>query len=226
MATMRQLIVFGAAIALATFARADLFIEPLEGFIECRQKVLDQRFVIKDCLGQDFSDVAMNATIELYKDSRCPTCMHSCSKVDEIHRCIGESWDVLPLPSNKSAEMVPFVRSLVEEGFHTLCENRAAMFRMILEQENYDCLMGAWRTCSEIVKGWEDLDLIAFCEITDKPELDPFSKDTICQKFKNFFECGLEETRICTEEVKTSLNQVISMWRSQPFCSKFYHTEE
>ncbi|XP_046384024.1 uncharacterized protein LOC124154382 [Ischnura elegans] len=223
MASMRHLVIFGAAIALAALALSHqplLTFVPLEGFFECQRRTLVQRWLMKDCLGKHFSEKAVNATIELYKDSRCPFCKHVCSKQDEIRRCLREAWDVLPLPSNRSLEMVPFVRSLVEESLNTLCENDAASLSVFFDEENRECLTSAWRTCRHHVERYMDLDLIAFCDITDKTELDPFSNQIICQKYKNFFECGEEETRRCSGELKTSVTQIMTIWRNQPFCSK------
>ncbi|XP_046384017.1 uncharacterized protein LOC124154378 isoform X1 [Ischnura elegans] len=229
MATTRHLIVFGAAMALAALVLAyptPLPFEPLEGFFECRQKTLAQRGVMKECLGEDFTDEAMNATMELYKDSRCPLCKHVCSKQDVIRRCLRESWDVLALLSNKSVEMVPFVRSLVEESLHTLCDNDAALLSVFLDEENSQCLTDAWRTCQSRLEGAEDFNLIAFCDFTDIPDLDPYSKPFICQKYMDLFECGEEETGRCSEELKTSVTQVMSIWRNQTSCSKYFHTTE
>ncbi|XP_046384011.1 uncharacterized protein LOC124154372 [Ischnura elegans] len=225
MATTRHLIVFGAAIALAAaLAHQDLlFVEPMEGYMDCRARTEAQRWVIRQCLENDFSEKALSETKELYKDSRCPFCMHVCRKQDEIRRCLRESWDVdtlFPHPSNRSLEMVPLVRGFVEESLHTLCENDAASLSVLFDAENRECLNRPWTTCGHHLEGYVDLDLVGFCEFTGKPGLDPFSKQFICEQFNKYFECGEEETRRCPEEFKTSVAQVMSIWRNSSFCSR------
>ncbi|XP_046384018.1 uncharacterized protein LOC124154378 isoform X2 [Ischnura elegans] len=228
MVSPRQLMILGSFVGLFTLILSNPNAPPFEDteeFWECRGKSLAQRSKFDECLNEDFSEEEVNATVAMYPDSNCIVCKHLCRKQDVVQRCIRETSDVLRTFSNKSEEMIPFVKNMVEESLLALCDNDGRLINVFLNDDNADCLNSSWRACEHLLEGAGNFNRIAVCDFTE-PESDPYSKEFICQKYLDLLECGKVESGKCSEEMKNSLTGVISKWREGAFCGKYLNTLE
>ncbi|XP_046384004.1 uncharacterized protein LOC124154365 isoform X2 [Ischnura elegans] len=217
------LIVIGAVMVFSTHilcSTNDPSGNTCEVSLDCQNQVQERTRIFRSCFDHDFSDEEVNVTMSMYNQTKCLYCKHLCRKQSEVLRCIRESEGLFISLSNKSAQMVPFVRELVELSLQTLCENDAELITAFLDEDQGDCLTSSWYECKPHFEGAHDFTRIAYCDLVN-PENDPYTKQFICRKYLDFLTCAEKVTEKCSSEMKNSTQILINKWRNTEQCSKY-----
>ncbi|XP_071441057.1 uncharacterized protein [Hetaerina americana] len=226
MSSLSLLTIFGVFITCSTLVLSDSFesspeYEQYKEYFECRRKSRVQRDSFKECASNHFTALELNETRRLYDNIKCVECMHACRKQENIMGCFRETALHLQLLSNKSVHMVPFVEKFSETALTTICDNDGKMITVYDDEDNKNCIKQSWQDCKARLGRVDDLETVAFCDTVDE-EIEPYTKDFICQKILDFLECAERGVKSCSTDVQDSVTILMTKLRTMEPCSQYF----